>query len=101
MSMNRREFVQAGALVGAGIAASGTAVIRDRMSKSTGDPVGEGTIRHLTILNNVKPQANEDVLILSRSSSAGELHPCALTEPYVKLSFHTAHLAPDRTCCPL
>ena len=35
------------------------------------------------------------------SSSAGELHPCALTEPYVKLSFHTALLAPDRPCCPL
>jgi hypothetical protein len=29
------------------------------------------------------------------------LHPCALTEPYVKLSFHTALLAPDRTYCPL
>ena len=35
------------------------------------------------------------------SSSAGELHPYALTEPYVKLSFHTALLAPDRPCCPL
>ena len=38
---------------------------------------------------------------ISGSSSAGELHPCALTEPYVKLSFHTALLAPDRPCCPL
>ena len=37
----------------------------------------------------------------SGSSSAGELHPCALTEPYVKLSFHTALLAPDRTYCPM
>ena len=53
---------------------------------------------------NLKPSGMEkgtDAPPASGSSSAGELHPCALTEPYVKLSFHTALLAPDRPCCPL
>jgi Fe-S-cluster-containing dehydrogenase component len=63
MSMNRREFVQAGTLVGAGLAAAGAAVVKDRLARPTGDPVGKGTIRSLTVLNNIKPQVNEDVLV--------------------------------------
>ena len=61
--MNRREFVKAGALVGAGAAVATTAVVSDRLLDSTGDPVGKKTIRSLTVLNNIKPQANEDVLL--------------------------------------
>jgi molybdopterin-containing oxidoreductase family iron-sulfur binding subunit len=63
MSMNRREFVKAGALVGAGAAAAVGVVARDRLDTRTPDPTGPKTIRSLTVLNNVKPQPNEDVLI--------------------------------------
>jgi molybdopterin-containing oxidoreductase family iron-sulfur binding subunit len=63
MSMNRREFVQAGALVGAGVAAAGAVVVKDRLDRPGGDPVGKTTIRSLPVLNNLKPQVNEDVLV--------------------------------------
>lgn len=63
MSMDRREFVKAGALVTAGVAAAGALVLKDRLSTTTSDPVGEKTIRHLTVLNNIKPQHDEDVLL--------------------------------------
>ncbi len=46
--------------------------------------------------NSLGPSPSKSLCRGSRSSSAGELHPYALTEPYVKLSFHTALLAPDR-----
>lgn len=63
MSMNRREFVKAGALVGAGAAAAVTVVVKDRMSTATGDPTGPSTVRSLPVLNNIPSQLNEDVLV--------------------------------------
>ena len=36
-----------------------------------------------------------------RRLNSTRLQGATLTEPYVKLSFHTALLAPDRPCCPL
>jgi molybdopterin-containing oxidoreductase family iron-sulfur binding subunit len=61
--MNRREFVRAGTLVGAGVAVSAGLVVKDRLAKPPADPVGRSTARSLPVLNNVKPQINEDVLI--------------------------------------
>ncbi|GAB4190792.1 MAG: 4Fe-4S dicluster domain-containing protein [Phycisphaeraceae bacterium] len=63
MGMNRREFVKAGALAGAGLAGSVGMVVKDRVSKPKHDPTGPGTVRHLTVLNNIKPRHDEDVLI--------------------------------------
>ena len=63
MSMNRREVIRAGALVGAGVAASVAVVVKDRVAKPVRDPVGEPTRRSLNVLNNIKPALNEDVLI--------------------------------------
>jgi molybdopterin-containing oxidoreductase family iron-sulfur binding subunit len=63
MSMNRREVIRAGALVGAGVAASVAVVVKDRVAKPVRDPVGEPTRRSLTVLNNIKPALDEDVLI--------------------------------------
>src|SRR3954468_24565600 len=37
----------------------------------------------------------------SRRLNSTRLQGATLTEPYVKLSFHTALLAPDRPCCLL
>jgi molybdopterin-containing oxidoreductase family iron-sulfur binding subunit len=61
--MNRREFVRAGALVGAGVAASVGVVVKDRLAEPLRDPVGAGTRRSLTVLNNVEPRLDEDVLL--------------------------------------
>ena len=61
--MDRREFTKAGVLVGAGLAATAGLVFRDRLSQSTGDPVGSTTIRRLTVLNNIPPADDEDVLL--------------------------------------
>ncbi len=63
MSMDRREFVKAGALAGAGLAATATLVIRDRRPRHTGDPRGQETIRHLSALDGVPPRIGEDLLI--------------------------------------
>ena len=63
MSMNRREFVKAGALVAAGAAGAISGVVKSRLDRSTPDPTGKATVRSLTVLNNIKPQANEDVLL--------------------------------------
>ena len=61
--LNRREAVKAGALVAAGAAVAITGVTWHRSRSSTPDPVGKGTIRSLTVLSNVKPQPDEDVLV--------------------------------------
>ncbi|QOJ17033.1 MAG: 4Fe-4S dicluster domain-containing protein [Phycisphaeraceae bacterium] len=61
--LTRREFVRAGALVGAGAAAAVSAVVIDRTTATTNDPVGAGTVRHLPVLNNIKPAVDEDVLV--------------------------------------
>jgi Fe-S-cluster-containing dehydrogenase component len=63
MSMNRREFVTASALAGAGAAAVGTGVALNHFVGRPQDPKGERTVRHLTVLNNIKPTSNEDVLV--------------------------------------
>jgi Fe-S-cluster-containing dehydrogenase component len=63
MGMNRREFVRAGALVGAGLAGAAGLVVKDRVREKHRDPTGPKTVRSLTVLNNVKPQVNEDVII--------------------------------------
>ena len=63
MAMDRREFVKAGALVGAGLAATAGLVLKDRMGRGTGDPTGKGTIRHLPVLNNIPPKDSEDLLL--------------------------------------
>lgn len=61
--MTRREVVKAGALVGAGVAVAGGAAVMARRTTATTDPVGPGTIRSLPVLNNIKPELNEDVLL--------------------------------------
>ncbi|MFN7021127.1 MAG: 4Fe-4S dicluster domain-containing protein [Phycisphaerales bacterium] len=61
--MSRREMVKATALVGAGIAVAGGAAVVARKSGTPVDPTGAGTVRHLTVLNNIKPKVNDDVLL--------------------------------------
>ncbi len=61
--LTRREAVRAGVLMGVSVAAAGTAVSLHRRAAVTGDPIGEGTVRHLTVLANVPPTLNDDVLI--------------------------------------
>lgn len=64
MGMNRREFVRSTALVGAGVAGAAALVVKDRVGATkTRDPVGPKTVRNLTVLNNVKPQVNEDLIV--------------------------------------
>ncbi len=63
MGMNRREFVRAGGLMGAGLAAAGAAVVKDRLDTSTPDPTGPGTARRLDTLERVAPRPDEDVLL--------------------------------------
>lgn len=63
MGMNRREFVKAGGLVGAGIAAAAGAVVKDREFSTPNDPTGPGTARDLTTLENVPERPDEDVLL--------------------------------------
>ncbi|MBM4037702.1 MAG: 4Fe-4S dicluster domain-containing protein [Planctomycetes bacterium] len=63
MSMTRREAVRAGALVGAGVAASVTAVLKDRFGPPPADPIGEETRRQLAVLKDVPQRHDEDVLL--------------------------------------
>jgi molybdopterin-containing oxidoreductase family iron-sulfur binding subunit len=49
--------------VGAGAAAAVTGVVAHRADRDTPDPKGSGTVRSLTVLNNVPAQTNEDVLV--------------------------------------
>lgn len=63
MNMNRREFVRAGAVVGAGAAAAATGLVTSRRSKATGDPAGPATVRQLMVLNQISAQESEDVLL--------------------------------------
>ncbi len=63
MGMNRREFITATSLAGAGVAAVATGVTLHQVAGSPKDPTGPGTIRRLTVLNNIKPAHNEDVLL--------------------------------------
>ena len=63
MVMDRREFVKAGALVGSGLAATAGLVLKDRLGSGTGDSIGEKTVRHLPVLNNIAPKDSEDLLL--------------------------------------
>jgi Fe-S-cluster-containing dehydrogenase component len=58
--MDRREFLLAGGLVGAGTAAAAVVIVKDRLPAVPQDPTGDGTVRKLTVLKNVKAQENED-----------------------------------------
>jgi len=63
MGMNRREFVQVGLLVGGAGAAGAALLIKTNLSKETSDPTGAATVRRLPVLNNIRPQENEDMLV--------------------------------------
>ena len=63
MTLTRREIVKAGALVGAGVAASAAAVIKARGGGDTGDPTGPDTARQLQTLENIPVTEGEDVLL--------------------------------------
>lgn len=63
MSMNRREFTRAGALVGAGAVVTGVAVVHDRLSPPPPSPSGPDTVREISVLERLVPDAAEDVLI--------------------------------------
>ena len=58
--MDRREFITAGGLVGAGAAVAGLAIVKDRSGSEAVDPTGDNTVRKLSAVTNLKPQANED-----------------------------------------
>jgi len=61
--LDRREFLLAGGLVGAGVAVAVGAVVKDRLPSAPVDPTGEATVRKLKVLQKVKPQDNEDPLV--------------------------------------
>lgn len=61
--LTRREAVKATVLAGAGLAVAGGIAVVARKTGASPDPVGPGTIRHLTVLNNIKQEANEDILL--------------------------------------
>jgi molybdopterin-containing oxidoreductase family iron-sulfur binding subunit len=61
--MDRREFVKAGALVGAGAAAAVAVVVKDRLPQPPHDPTGPATVRELKVLAGVAPRHDEDPLV--------------------------------------
>ncbi|MEX2486189.1 MAG: hypothetical protein WD377_01095, partial [Nitriliruptoraceae bacterium] len=61
--LSRREVVRAGALVGGAVAVAATGVVRARAAEATDDPIGDETIRQLSVLDNVPADADEDVLL--------------------------------------
>jgi molybdopterin-containing oxidoreductase family iron-sulfur binding subunit len=61
--MSRRELAKAGALVGAGVAFAGGMAVVAKKSHTPVDPTGTGTIRNLTVLANIEPTVNDDVLL--------------------------------------
>lgn len=63
MAMSRREFVTATSLAGAGMVAVGAGVTLNKLAGQPQNPTGPGTIRRLSVLNNVEKERNEDVLI--------------------------------------
>lgn len=63
MSMNRREFVRAGTLVGAGVAVAAGAVVTSRTGEAPRDLAGEASVRHLNVLNDLPRRTDEDVVV--------------------------------------
>jgi Fe-S-cluster-containing dehydrogenase component len=61
--LTRREVVRAGALVGGAVTVAGAAVGGARAADAIEDPIGAETIRRLSVLDNVPPEADEDVLL--------------------------------------
>ncbi len=61
--LDRREFVRAALLVGAGVAASVGVVVKDRLKAAPRDPVGPSTARAFDNLAEIPPTENEDVLL--------------------------------------
>ena len=53
-AMDRREFILAGGLVGAGVAVAAVSVVKDRAPGPPQDPTGEGTVRKLAVLQKMK-----------------------------------------------
>jgi Fe-S-cluster-containing dehydrogenase component len=58
--LDRREFIVAGGLVGAGVAVAAISVVKDRAPGPPQDPTGERTVRKLTALQEIKEKPNED-----------------------------------------
>ena len=62
-NVTRRDAIRGGALVAGAAVVAGAALTTSRVSTATGDPTGAGTIRELTVLNNIPATPNEDVLL--------------------------------------
>lgn len=62
-NVTRRDALRGGALVAGSAVVAGIALGGARASTTTSDPVGSGTVRELTVLNNVPVSSSEDVLL--------------------------------------
>ncbi|HEY0946974.1 MAG TPA: 4Fe-4S dicluster domain-containing protein [Opitutaceae bacterium] len=62
-AMDRREFVRAALLVGAGAAASAGVALHARRADPPADPIGPDSIRDLKALPSLPASANEDPLV--------------------------------------
>ena len=63
MRMTRREFTRSAALVGAGLAASIGAALKDRIAPEAHDATGDATRRDLDTLDALPPREAEDPLV--------------------------------------
>ncbi|MHA6522892.1 4Fe-4S dicluster domain-containing protein [Tessaracoccus sp. G1721] len=61
--ITRRDALRGGALIAGSAAVAGVVLGGARTATATGDPTGPGTVRQLTVLNNIEPSVNEDVLL--------------------------------------
>jgi len=61
--MKRREFIRAGAAVGAGVAVTVGAALKDRLHTRVNDPVGSKTVRGLKVLQDLPAPVDEDILL--------------------------------------
>jgi Fe-S-cluster-containing dehydrogenase component len=59
-TLDRREFLLAGGLVGAGTAAAVGVIVKDRLPSEPQDPTGQTTVRNLNTLKNLKESDIED-----------------------------------------
>lgn len=63
MAMTRREVIQSGIAVGAGVAVSGAAIISARGKHEHADATGPSTVRSLDTLKNIPAKPGEDPLM--------------------------------------